>query len=138
MILKHNLEKHLKYLNKRIKDLEQSKKKADDENQLLLSFLLNEIGSKDLDNLKELLAGHKLTEILAELDNRKREVQNLNFELSNVSAQFKYSEEKIKAQEKEEDKKSKVYSVGVLKWQISSGRSTFYGDFCGVKFIVLI
>ncbi|CAG8707603.1 10437_t:CDS:1, partial [Funneliformis mosseae] len=62
-----NLEKGLKDLNKKIKELLQSKKKADNENQLLHSFLLNEIGSNDLDNLKELLAERKLTEILAEL-----------------------------------------------------------------------
>ncbi|CAG8751453.1 3459_t:CDS:1, partial [Funneliformis mosseae] len=33
-----------KDLKKEIRDLEQDKKKTDDENQLLLSFLLNEIG----------------------------------------------------------------------------------------------
>ncbi|CAG8699960.1 3255_t:CDS:2, partial [Funneliformis mosseae] len=38
--------------------------------------------NKDLDNLKELLAGRKLTEILAELDNRKQEIQNLNLDLT--------------------------------------------------------
>ncbi|CAG8669723.1 13866_t:CDS:1, partial [Funneliformis mosseae] len=103
MVLKQNLEKDLKNLNKRFKDLEQSKKKADDENQLLLSFLLNEIGSNDLDNLKELLAGQKLTEILAELDSRKQEIQNLSFDLTitreNVGAQSKDFEEKIKAKQ---------------------------------------
>ncbi|CAI2166019.1 40_t:CDS:2 [Funneliformis geosporum] len=64
MNLKNNPENSLKVLVNESKDLKQSKMKYDDENQLLLSFLLNEIGSKDLDNLRELLAGRKLTEIL--------------------------------------------------------------------------
>ncbi|CAG8697197.1 10234_t:CDS:2, partial [Funneliformis mosseae] len=109
--------KDLKDLNKRIKNLEQSKKKADGENQLLLSFLLNEIGSKDLDNLKELLAGQKLTEILAELDNRKQEIQKVNLdlkitreELSNVS---------VKAQEKEVKAKQEIIIVAQFSYVVN-------------------
>ncbi|CAG8734943.1 8069_t:CDS:2, partial [Funneliformis mosseae] len=83
------LEKALKNSEKRFKELEQSKKEADDENQLLLSFLLNEIGSKDIENLKKLLAGQKLIEILTELDVRKQDIQ---------------SEVKIKEQEKSQCK----------------------------------
>ncbi|CAG8601221.1 15995_t:CDS:2 [Funneliformis mosseae] len=108
MVLKHNLKKDLKDLNERIKDLEQSKKKSNDENQLLLSFLSNEIGSNDLNDLRNLLAGQKLTEILAELENRKQVMQNFNIdlaikreELSNVGSLSKYFKEQIKAQEKE-------------------------------------
>ncbi|CAG8674889.1 1142_t:CDS:2, partial [Funneliformis mosseae] len=101
-----------------IKELELSKKKVDDEIQLLYSFLLNEIGSKDLDNLKELLAGRKLTEILSELDNRKQVIQNLDSdltikreELSNVCSQSKYFEEKTKTQEKEANTKKEIINM---------------------------
>ncbi|CAI2195280.1 182_t:CDS:1, partial [Funneliformis geosporum] len=37
---------------------------------------------KDLGNLKELLAGWKLSEILTFLDNRKQVIQYLNIELT--------------------------------------------------------
>ncbi|CAG8706478.1 1621_t:CDS:1, partial [Funneliformis mosseae] len=85
---------------------EQRKKKNDDENQLQLYSLLNEIGCKDLDHLRELLAGQKLTKILAELDDRRKNVKNLNFdltkkseELSRLSFQIKYLEEHFKERE---------------------------------------
>ncbi|CAI2186043.1 9921_t:CDS:2 [Funneliformis geosporum] len=73
MVLKSNL----KDLKKKIKELE----KADEDNQLTLNFVWNEIGCKDLDNLKELLAGQKLSEILTELHDRTQEVKNSNNEL---------------------------------------------------------
>ncbi|CAI2178259.1 1608_t:CDS:2, partial [Funneliformis geosporum] len=71
MVLKESHEKTLKDLKKRINDLDQSKKEADEKNLSLLSFLCNEIGSKDLDNLRELLAGKKLIELLSELDDHE-------------------------------------------------------------------
>ncbi|CAG8516296.1 4943_t:CDS:2 [Funneliformis mosseae] len=119
MVLKQNSEKALKDLEKKIKGLELSKKKANDENQLLLSFLMNELGSKDLDNLRKLLSGRKLTEILVELDERKNDVQNLNFdltikreELTNVISQTKFLEEKIKEREQEvKDKQETIIDL---------------------------
>ncbi|CAI2175024.1 3862_t:CDS:2 [Funneliformis geosporum] len=77
MVLKHNLEKELKVLGKRIKTLELDKKKTEDENQLLLSYFLNEMDSKDLDSLRESLNSQRRTEML-ELDNGRRDIYNLN------------------------------------------------------------
>ncbi|CAI2177693.1 11858_t:CDS:2, partial [Funneliformis geosporum] len=106
---------------------EQRKKKADDGNQSQLNSLLNEIGCNDLDHLRELLAGQKLTKILAELDDQRRNVQNLNFdltkkneELSRLSSQFKIFEEKaeVKAKQQEIIKalEEKIEEHGVMRY----------------------
>ncbi|CAG8688647.1 3300_t:CDS:2, partial [Funneliformis mosseae] len=96
------LKSNLKDLKEIIKDLE----KADEDNQFTLNFLRDEIGSDDLDNLKELLGGRKLTEILAELSDRKQDVIILNNhlitkekELLKLNSQLKYLEEKVKERE---------------------------------------
>ncbi|CAI2189252.1 19561_t:CDS:1 [Funneliformis geosporum] len=104
MVFKFNPNKTLKDLENRINELEESKKIYKEENQLLFTFLFDELGSSDLDNLRELLAGKKLTEIIDESENRRREIQNLTSkkgESSNLSFQFKYLEEKINEHEKE-------------------------------------
>ncbi|CAG8632168.1 5462_t:CDS:1 [Funneliformis mosseae] len=108
MDLNNNTNKTLENLKNRIKELEQGKKKSDDENRLLHTFLLNEIGSKELDNLRILLAGQKLTEILAELEERRQEVHNLNFDLkimreefSKLRSQFKDLEKEVKMRKEE-------------------------------------
>ncbi|CAI2171260.1 14537_t:CDS:2 [Funneliformis geosporum] len=115
MILKKNLEKNLKEFETRIKDLEQRQKNADEENQLLC----NEIGIKDLNDLKKLLVGRKITEILDELDDRKLATQNLNFDLtkkteevSTLINQFKYFQETINNLEKkvgEREEEARAY-----------------------------
>ena len=114
MDLDNNTNRTLENLKNRIKELEQGKKKSDDENRLLHTFLLNEIGSKELDNLRKLLAGQKLTEILAELEERRQEVQNLNFDLkimreefSKLRSQFKDLEKEVKMREEETENKQK-------------------------------
>ncbi|CAG8736125.1 10764_t:CDS:1, partial [Funneliformis mosseae] len=101
MVLINNSEKPSEDLDDRIKELKQSKKKADEKNQLLHSFLLNDIGSKDLDYLRELLNGQQLIKILAELDDRRQDIKGLKYdlnikneELSKLSSQLEYFEKK--------------------------------------------
>ncbi|CAG8648674.1 13255_t:CDS:2 [Funneliformis mosseae] len=108
MFIKKMDNSSVKKLEKRINNLEQSKKKADEENQLLLFILSNEIDSNDLNNLRELLSEKKLTEILTEFVDRKQDGQILNDELSNLSSKFKYSEEMIEEQEKEAKTKQAI------------------------------
>ncbi|CAG8657714.1 8399_t:CDS:2, partial [Funneliformis mosseae] len=93
---------------RRIKDSGQSKEKANEENQLLISDLLNELDRKDLDDLRKLLAGRKPKDILAELYVQSFDIRNLNIdlvkkkdELSKLNFQLKYLEEIVEEREEE-------------------------------------
>ncbi|CAG8636158.1 6017_t:CDS:2, partial [Funneliformis mosseae] len=113
MVFKFNANKSYKDLENKIKELEQSKRKSDEENQLLLSFLLNELGINfnDLDNLRELLAGQKITEILAKFENIRQENLNLTAKIekfSNLNSQFKYLERKFNEHEEKAKAKQKT------------------------------
>ncbi|CAG8504780.1 626_t:CDS:2 [Funneliformis mosseae] len=88
------IKKNLKEENK---ELKQSKEKADEEIQLLHSLIWKENDSKDLNKLRELLAGQKITEILAELEDRRKNIQYLNFELSKREIIIETQEKEIKS-----------------------------------------